>query len=132
MIPANFRGCVILQVGGNDCSSNDSEHVVNMYDRFITDIHMHAPEAQIMVSEIPPRRGSAYLKFKIDTVNEHLHFRASFETYLSFIDCPLINASHFTKDGVHFSTDGKVVYTNNLIMAMKQFFHFVQQKRVVR
>ena len=132
MIPANFKGCVILQIGGNDCSSNDSEHVVNMYDKFITDIHSYVPEAQIMVSAIPPRRGSDYLKFKINTVNEHLHFRASFETYLSFVDCPLTNVNHFAKDGVHFSLCGKTVYADNLIIAIKQFFQFVQWNLVSR
>lgn len=132
MIPANFRGCVILQVGGNDCSSHDSEYVVNVYDSFIADIHSHAPDAHIMVSAIPPRRGSDYLKYKINTVNEYLSFMATFETHVSFIDCPLMKTNHFAKDGVHFSPQGRTIYANNLTGAIKQVFRYIHLNLISR
>ena len=131
MIPPNYRGCIILQVGGNDCSYNESECVINEYDAFLNDLLLYAPKAHVLVSEIPPRRGNEYLKYKINTVNDYLHFRSTFDDKIAFIECPLSDTKlHFRKDGVHFSSLGRSIYISNLKDAISTVFRLVHMNKI--
>jgi hypothetical protein len=115
MIPPNFDGSLILQIGGNDCSDNDSEYVISSYDKLLNDVKSYVPNASIYVSAIPPRRGNDYLRYKIQNVNKFLHFRSTFENGITFIDCPVFDEKlHFRKDGVHFNEYGREIYVSNL------------------
>lgn len=133
MIPSNYNGCIVLQVGGNDCTDNDSESVINKYEAFLNDIQVYAPSAHILVSAIPPRRGSPYLKYKIDSVNDYLHFRSTFDKKVSFIECPLSSTKlHFRNDGVHFSPLGKTIYICQMKKVINQVFQIFAFNKVLR
>ena len=134
MVPENYKGSLVFQMGGNDCDSEkDSEFVVNAYDNFLNDVKMYVPDAHIFVSAIPPRRGSEYLNYKIRTVNEFLHFRATFDSKITFIDCILSNEKlHFSKDGVHFSPQGKALYVSNVKRVISQVFYNALTSRILR
>jgi hypothetical protein len=126
MIPSNFDGSLVLQMGGNDCSKNDSEYVVNAYDSLLNDIKMFVPNADIYVSAVPPRRGGSYLNYKIRNVNQFLHFRSTCDEKITFIECPVFDKRlHFRKDGVHFNTYGRAIYVSNLKNILCKNFHVV-------
>ena len=130
MIPSNFDGALVLQMGGNDCSDNDSEYVVNAYESLLNDIKMYVPNADIFVSAVPPRRGGSFLDYKIRNVNKFLHFRSMFDEKITFIECPVFDERlHFRKDGVHFSTYGRAIYVSNMKQILCQNFHVVPLRR---
>jgi hypothetical protein len=133
MVPPNFDGSLLFQIGGNDCSNNDSEHVINAYEVLLNDVKSFVPNAKIFVSAIPPRRGSDYLRYKIQNVNEFLHFRSTFDDNITFIDCPVFDQKlHFRNDGVHFSEYGRSIYVSNLRQSLIKNFQMVPLRRKPR
>jgi lysophospholipase L1-like esterase len=133
MVPPNFDGSLLFQIGGNDCSNNDSEHVINAYEVLLNDVKSFVPNAKIFVSAIPPRRGSDYLRYKIQNVNEFLHFRSTFDDNITFIDCPVLDQKlHFRNDGVHFSEYGRSIYVSNLRQSLIKNFQMVPLRRKPR
>jgi hypothetical protein len=130
MIPEGFDGSLVLQVGGNDCSDNDSEKVINAYDMLLNDVKRLIPNANIFVCAIPPRRGSDYLRYKIQNVNKFLHFRSTFDDKMTFIDCVLFDKKlHFRKDGVHFNAYGREIYVSNLRLVLTKFFRMAPLRK---
>ena len=115
MIPRNFMGKVIVQVGGNDCSAIDSERTISRFDSLIKVINEHAPSCKLFMCEIPPRYRDSFTQYKIRTVNDALHHFSMFSNNVHFISCPdYVPDTHFKMDGVHLNDKGFDAYVSNL------------------
>ena len=61
---------VVLQAGGNDCQSVPLDKVKHEYSCLVNDVKYQRPEARIVLSSIPPRKGSVSTNFSIAELNE--------------------------------------------------------------
>ena len=128
MIPQNFQGRIVLQVGGNDCTEVHSEMVIYKFEALLFLIRQHAPECTIFISEIPQRRGNDYTSYKISTVNNFLHHLSLFEHEVYFIEHSHLRSTEYIKaDGVHMSQTGYELYIDNLCSCLSDF-HLVPTK----
>ena len=121
MIPRNFCGNVILQVGGNDCSEVHSEMVIYRFETLLFLIRQHAPECRIYVNEVPQRSGNKYIAYKIRNVNDFLHHMSVFEDISLICHPHLRSENYLRKDGVHFNKEGYELYINNIISELTDF-----------
>ena len=122
MVPKDFRGNILLQVGGNDCCEVDSEMVICRYEALLFLIRQIAPRSHILISEIPPRVKTPYVSYKIRTVNNFLHHLSLFEANVFYISHPyFINKSLFKKDGVHLNNNGFQYYVSHLADTLQDF-----------
>ena len=123
MIPLNYEGVVLFQLAGNDCSELDSETIINSYENLLDHVRLRAPKCNIIVSAIPPRRGTQYLAYKIGRVNDFLHCYALQDNSVTYLECPLYSATrHFRQDGVHFNEFGRTLYCSNIQRTFTQIF----------
>ena len=122
MVPKQFSGNIIVQVGGNDCSDVTSEIVKYRFEALLFLIREHAPNSKIFISQIPQRRGNAYTSYKIREVNNFLHLLSLFEPNLFYISHPHLDSdNHLCKDGVHMTKMGYNEYVKNLADYLRDF-----------
>lgn len=122
MVPRNFSGKIIVQVGGNDCSEMDSESVIGRYEALLFLIRNHAPDSKIYVSEVPPRFKCPFTRYKIRTVNDFLHHLSVFEENIKYISHPCYeNAQSFKNDGIHLNSVGFEQYIKTLASSLQDF-----------
>ena len=95
IIPENFPGNIILQVGGNDASEVDEKETMSRYATLLNTIADHAPMCIVHASAIPPRNKGSYVNYKIDVVNDFLYQDSLFNEQVSFNERPSYNLSHF-------------------------------------
>ena len=62
--------------------------------------------------------GNAYLKYKIENLNDYLHFRASIDSRITLVHVPPHEKNFFKKDMVHFNHEGVNLLTYNIMKAM--------------
>jgi hypothetical protein len=122
MIPENYKGKIILQIGGNDCASHNTETVLYRFQEMISLLKKHAPFCNLIISEIPPRFKDEYTHFKIREVNQSLHHMSLFSEEFTFLNNPEFSSVHFKSDGVHLNKAGFNLYINNII---KQGFRLI-------
>jgi hypothetical protein len=122
MIPTNFKGSLILQVGGNDCSEYNAETVINRYEALLFLIQEHAPMSKIYISQIPQRYGCQYASYKIKTVNNFLHHLSLFEQNIFFISHPHLDSDeNLKRDGVHLTQCAFDLYVTNIADSLQDF-----------
>ena len=127
MIPNNYMGKVIIQVGGNDCDAVDSEQTIGRFEGLIKIIQDIAPKCQFFVSEIPPRYQNRFTQYKIRTVNDFLHHTSLFHPNINFINSPdYVQNTHFKMDGVHLNEKGFTLFAQNLYKQVFQLVNTVQ------
>ena len=114
MVPVSYNGNIILQFGGNDCSSVDSQTVLSRFQSLIHCVKSHAPHCTLTVSEIPPRFKNEFTNYKIREVNQTLHHMSLSSPNFVFLSSPSFSSIHFKRDGVHFNKSGFKLYVNNI------------------
>jgi hypothetical protein len=122
MIPSNFTGRIVLQIGGNDCADTEAENVKYRYESMLFLLKQIAPQAHIFISEIPPRLNNPNVSYRIREVNDFLHHLSLFESNVCFLSHPFFtNSKLFKRDGVHMNDAGFSKYISNLNAALQDF-----------
>ena len=112
---------VILQVAGNDAAKQPTGRIVARYEALVRDVRKRCPQAEIILSKIPPRKGSGKMMATINEVNSHLDkFSVQF-TKVSAIDVCPTSLYHFKRDCTHFNMHGLNHYANNLTNYLTNF-----------
>ena len=115
VLPRNSRPRqVFLQAGGNDLESHPADQVIKQYDKLIHQVKSRCSNATtILLGRIPPRRHPA-LTDKIKKVNTYLNNRGVKGDNVKFVDCCPSFPSQFSRDRVHFNSEGAKVYADKL------------------
>ena len=50
---------IILQLGGNDATKRSADNIAARYESLITDNGRRCPRTTVILSKVPPRRGTA-------------------------------------------------------------------------
>ena len=112
---------VMLQVAGNDAVKQPAGRIVARYEALIRDIRKRCPKATIILSKIPPRKGSGQTMAIINEINSHLDTFSHQLPDVSSIDvCPTA-LYHFKRDCTHFNTRGSNHYASNLARYLTNF-----------
>ena len=115
--------CIVLQVGGNDATKQPVNRIVCRYESLIRDIQRHCPQSSIILSKVPPRRGSARTMSAINEINTNIDkFADSMTNVYSISVCP-VSIAHFRKDCTHFNVSGMDIYARNLATELRNFSH---------
>jgi len=114
---------VIFHVGTNDVVSKSKDTVINDFDTAISTTQSLFPNADVVISAVPPRRATLQhpnVKDDITAVNLHLRNMCETNNAMTFVshsqlwkgrDC---NEKLFVRDGYHLSDDGVRVLGYNL------------------
>ena len=115
VLPRNGRPRqVFLQAGGNDLESHPADQVIKQFDKLIHQVKSRCSNATtILLGRIPPRRHPA-LTDKIKKVNTYLNNRGMRGDNVKFVDCCPSFPSQFSRDRVHFNSEGAKVYADKL------------------
>ena len=115
VLPRNSRPRqVFLQAGGNDLESHPADQVIKQYDKLIHQVKSRCSNVTtILLGRIPPRRHPA-LTDKIKKVNTYLNNRGMRGDNVKFVDCCPSFPSQFSRDRVHFNSEGAKVYADKL------------------
>ena len=114
-VPRNYTGNVTLLRAGNDCEISGAEEVINMYEKLIESVKKQAPDCNLILTAIPPRPGSDFLKYKIGQVNCYLHYVAVHDENIDFLENVPDNSNlHFKHDNLHFNTFGRKLFSSRL------------------
>ena len=126
MIPTDFKGTLVLQLAGNDCSQIDAESVILRYELLLKEVSRIAPDCHVILGAIPPRTGNEFTKYRIKCVNDFLHHTCLFSKSYTFMECPLhLSSMYFKKDNVHFNNVGLNLYVSNLHKTLCQVFQML-------
>ena len=119
---------IILQVGGNDATKRSAESIGARYESFITDISRRCPQTTVILSKVPPRRGTARTMQTLHEINNAMdNFADCFQNVCTIDVCP-VSIAHFKKDCTHFNANGLALYATNLAMHLRNF----QRPRQIR
>ena len=115
VLPRNSRPRqVFLQAGGNDLESHPTDQVIKQFDKLIHQVKSRCSKATtILLGRIPPRRHPA-LTDEIKKVNTYLNNRGMRGDNVKFVDCCPSFPSQFSRDRVHFNSEGAKVYADKL------------------
>ena len=117
---------IILQVAGNDVTKHSADKVAACYDALINSIKIRYPQAQIILSKVPPRRGTPQTMPSINEINRRIDaFSDKIHNVFSIDVCPSA-LYHFKKDCTHFNAAGLKYYANGIGNVLRNF-HRQQQ-----
>ena len=112
---------IILQVAGNDVTKHSPDKVAARYDALISGIKMRCPQAEIILSKVPPRKGTPRTMSSINEINRRIDTFASKIHNVSSIDvCPSA-LYHFKKDCTHFNVAGVKYYASGMANVLRNF-----------
>ena len=112
---------IVLQIAGNDATKQPSISIVARYESLIQDIRYRCPRATIVLSKIPPRRGTRVTTTTINEVNVQLDAFASHMNNVTSIDvCPK-SVDYFKCDLTHFNKYGTAYFANELAKFLRNF-----------
>ena len=112
---------IILQVSGNDATKHPAEQIATRYDGLIRDIRTRCPLSKIILSKVPPRKGTSRTMSTINKINSSIDkFAQSFHDVYSIDVCPS-SLYHFTKDCIHFNAAGLKYYAENIAKVLQNF-----------
>ena len=112
---------VILQVAGNDVTKHFADKVTARYDALISGIKMRSPQVEIILSKVPPCKGTPRTMSSINEINRRIDTFASKIQNVSSIDvCPSA-LHHFKKDCTHFNAAGVKSYANGMANVLRNF-----------
>ena len=96
------------------------------YDALINSIKIRCPQAQIILSKVPPRRGTPRTMSSINEINRRIDaFSDKIHNVFSIDVCPSA-LYHFNKDCPHFNAAGLKYYANGIGNVLRNF-HRQQQ-----
>lgn len=132
MIPKDYTGCVVLQMGGNDCEEYQTDNVSDLYSDLIHLVKKHAPACHLIIGGIPPRNfRNRLLEEKITCVNAFLKSVADHDSKVTYVSNMVYDVNrHIKRDEVHFTKIGRHKYVCNLINALP--FQYVRNQYVNR
>ena len=112
---------IILQVAGNDATKHPAERIATRYDGLIRDIRTRCPLSKIILSKVPPRKGTSRTMSTINKINSSIDkFAQSFHDVYSIDVCPS-SLYHFRKDCTHFNAAGLKYYAENIAKVLQNF-----------
>ena len=113
--------CIVIQVGGNDATKQPANSIISRYESLIRNIRHRCPDAKIVLSKVPPRRGNARTVSNISEINVGIdNFANTMKNVCSVSVCPT-SVLHFKKDCTHFNTSGMDLYARNLSAQLRNF-----------
>ena len=120
---------IVLQCGGNDAEQVPAGHVINEYDRLVSEVRRCCPRAKVILSTIPSRGNNANVHENIDLINSWLKRRSHYGDGVYCIDvCPQL-PGHSKRDMTHFNAKGLNVYAKRLSVKMSNFSRFHSNPR---
>ncbi|XP_078678430.1 uncharacterized protein LOC144914451 [Branchiostoma floridae x Branchiostoma belcheri] len=114
---------VILHMGTNDVIAKSSETVISEIELVVSTTRSLFPDAEIVISAVPPRRDSNYrpnLNKDITAINKHVEGMCKSNDSLVFVNHPQMwsdgeyNPNMFERDGYHLNSDGVRILAFNL------------------
>ena len=112
---------VLLQCGGNDVENYHVDRVIDQYEGLIKDVRIQCPNAEIVLSAIPPRRNNKATLRNIRYVNDYLRDRGMRKDGVKTIDVVPKLPRYFLRDQVHFNDKGKQLYADNIKDTIENF-----------
>ena len=120
--PGINPNCIVIQVGGNDATKQPANSIISRYESLIRNIRHRCPDAKIVLSKVPPRRGNARTLTNISEINVSINkFANTMKNVCSVSVCPT-SVLHFKKDCTHLNTSGMDLYARNLSVQLRFFF----------
>ncbi|KAI8517759.1 hypothetical protein Bbelb_037760 [Branchiostoma belcheri] len=114
---------VIFHVGTNDVVAKSKEEIVDDFDTMISSTQSLFPNAEVVISAVPPRRGSRQnpeVNNNILDINNHLRDRCQANSSFTFVSHAKLwsngdyNKAMFERDGYHLNSDGVRVLAYNI------------------
>ncbi|CAH1270958.1 Hypp4525 [Branchiostoma lanceolatum] len=114
---------VILHMGTNDIMGKSKETVISEVEVVVSTTRSLFPEAEIVISAVPPRRDSDYrpnLNKDIAAINHHVEDMCKSNESLIYVNHSQMwtdgdyNPNVFEKDGYHLNNDGVRILAFNL------------------
>ena len=118
---------IVLLCGGNDASKRQVDTVIDDYENLIKECRRECPNANIILSSIPPRKNNQTVLGKITEVNEYLKDRAKLNDKVYFVDVVPKDYAMFKKDKTHFNQKGLNELSRAMRCALLNFAGFRQQ-----
>ena len=112
---------VVLQVAGNDTKHKHVDRIIDDYEGLIKDVRRECPDAKILLSSIPPRKGSKLQTDRINELNVYIKERGQYRDMVFAIDVTPKTLPYFDKGRVHFNEDGLEFYGNGLSTSLVNF-----------
>ena len=112
---------VILQVAGNDVTKHSPDKVAARYDALISSIKMRCPQTEIILSKVPPRKGTPRTMASINEINRRIDSFVSKTRGVFSIDVCPSTLYHFKKDCTHFNSAGLKYYANGMANVLRNF-----------
>ena len=94
---------VMLQVARNDGTKQLSPVILTRYETLIGDIKRRCPETVIVLSKVPPRRGTARTMATICEISTQLDIFGERMNNVFAVDIFQKSVEHFRKNRTHFS-----------------------------
>ncbi|KAI8502249.1 hypothetical protein Bbelb_198370 [Branchiostoma belcheri] len=119
----NTPQTVILHVGTNDVMAKPKDTIISEFEMTVSTTQSLFPDAEIVVSAVPPRRDSNYrphANTDIVAINTHLQNLCSSNVQLTYVNHAQLwssddyNQNFYESDGYHLNGDGVRIIASNL------------------
>ena len=115
---------VFLQCAGNDLERYPGHLVVLQYEMLIREVRLYAPNAEILIGSVPPRRRNPILLEKINKFNTYLSNRGKKQDGVTFVHAAPTEPEYFKRDNTHFNEHGAVIYVANIVNKIRYLHSF--------
>ena len=112
---------IVIQAGGNDCSSKPLDKVIEEYQCLVNDVKYQWPNSKVILSRIPPRKGSIKNKLKIAGLNAKIESMSDPSLNLHYVDVTPKLDVFYDKGRIHFNEAGVKHYANKLASELTNF-----------
>ena len=112
---------IVLQTAGNDATKQLSPVILARYETLIGDIRRRCLETTILLSKVPPRRGTARTMATIREINTQLDIFAERMSNVFAVDICPNSVEHFRKYRTHFNVYGVTHFADKLACSLRNF-----------
>lgn len=106
---------IFLQCAGNDIERCPNYGVIRDYEKLISTVRRHAPNAIILIGAVPLRGKNIEIHTKIRQFNTYLYNRGRRGDGVEYAYAAPRHLKYFKRDLVHFNFAGATVFQDNIV-----------------